>query len=82
MLCLCRITHYLTDVPPDNALGADVASQAYILVKKQGVHRYMSIYTVPVVIIVIHRPVYVALRWGTAATRAWAISSLTGVCCV
>jgi hypothetical protein len=82
MLCGCRITHYLPDVHPDNTLDAGVASQADILVKKQGVHWYMSIYTIPVIIILLHSPVNVALHQVTAETRAWATSPLTVVCSV
>lgn len=54
--------HYLPDVHPGNELAAGVASQADILVKKQGVRKYMSIYTITVIIILLHRPVYVALH--------------------
>jgi hypothetical protein len=62
MLCGCRITQYLPDVHPDNAIAAGVASQADILIKTQCVHNYMSVYTVPVIIILLHRPVYVAVH--------------------
>lgn len=62
MLCGCRIKHYPPDVHPDSALDAGVASQADNLVKKQVVHKYMSIYTIPVIIILLRWPIYVALH--------------------
>jgi len=53
--------HYLPDVHPGNELAAGVASQADILVNKQGLHKYMSIYTITLIIVLLHRPVYVAV---------------------